>query len=164
MTPEQAKGLGLTKAEHGKMQPHEDDEQAVVVEWLTANKVHFFAVPNGQKRTKYEQRQAKRLGMQAGVPDLIITDRPECAGRECPGEKLSYPPHELDHEPRRCRLRPAGVAIEMKRQKPAQSSVSDEQAEWIDHLFATGWITRVCYGAGEAIALLESLGFGRART
>lgn len=163
MTPEQAKNLGLTKAEHGKMQPQEDDEQAVVVEWLTANRIHFFAVPNGQKRTKYEQRQAKRLGMQPGVPDLIITDRPNCAGAECPAEKLAHPPHEIHHDPTRCPLRAPGVAIEMKRQKPARSEVSAEQSEWIAHLFARGWITRVCYGANEAITLLESLGFGGAR-
>jgi hypothetical protein len=31
------------------------------------------AVPNGQKRTRWQQQQAKREGMSAGFPDLIIT-------------------------------------------------------------------------------------------
>jgi hypothetical protein len=33
------------------------------------------AVPNGQKRTRWQAMQAKREGMSAGFPDLIITGR-----------------------------------------------------------------------------------------
>jgi hypothetical protein len=31
------------------------------------------AVPNGQKRTRWQQQQAKREGMSKGFPDLILT-------------------------------------------------------------------------------------------
>ena len=33
------------------------------------------AVPNGQKRTRWQQQQAKREGISAGFPDLIIVSR-----------------------------------------------------------------------------------------
>lgn len=163
MTSAQAERLGLTKAQHAKMQPLEEDEQAIVVQWLEANGVRFFAVPNGQKRTKYEQRIAKKLGMQPGVPDLWITDRPPCAGEDCIGAALeryhpeTHGPHRVEH----CKARPCGLVIEMKRSRPAKSEVSEEQEAWISHLYSQGWVTRVCYGADEAISLLMKLGYAR---
>ena len=33
------------------------------------------AVPNGQKRTRWQQQQAKREGISAGFPDLILVGR-----------------------------------------------------------------------------------------
>jgi hypothetical protein len=40
-------------------------------------KTRVAAVPNGQKRTRWQQQQAKREGVSAGFPDLILVgDRP----------------------------------------------------------------------------------------
>jgi hypothetical protein len=35
-------------------------------------KTRVAAVPNGQKRTRWQQQQAKREGMSSGFPDLIL--------------------------------------------------------------------------------------------
>lgn len=35
-------------------------------------KTRVAAVPNGQKRTRWQQMQAKREGMSAGFPDLVV--------------------------------------------------------------------------------------------
>lgn len=166
MKPELAKQLGLTAKEAAKLLPHEDDEQAIVVQWLRLHRIRFFAVPNGQKRTKREQALAKKLGMQPGVPDLVITTRPPCDGTACPGWDLALTNVERfgEHDPMRCRLRPPGTVVEMKRQKPAGAGPTEEQSEWIYELAVQGWCTRVCYGADEAIGFLMSLGYGRART
>ena len=32
----------------------------------------FFAIPNGQKRSRYEQREKKSEGMVAGVADMLL--------------------------------------------------------------------------------------------
>jgi hypothetical protein len=50
----------------------EIDEQEDVCRWLKAKGILYFAVPNGGKRGKTAQAQAKREGIQSGVPDLVI--------------------------------------------------------------------------------------------
>lgn len=50
----------------------EIDEQEDFCEWLEVNNIAFFAVPNGGKRGKSAQVQAKREGIQSGVPDVVI--------------------------------------------------------------------------------------------
>lgn len=149
--------------------PSEEHEQRALAQWLDLNRILWCHVPNGGQRSKAVAGKLRAAGVKAGVPDVLIFDRPRCAGAECPAERLAHPPHELEHDPARCRLRPPGVAIELKRRRPAgsrisDSRISDDQVEWILDLSDRGWITRVCYGADEAIALLQSLGFGRART
>lgn len=51
---------------------HEIEEQADVCRWLEAKSILYFAVPNAGKRGKTAQAQAKREGIQAGVPDLVV--------------------------------------------------------------------------------------------
>ena len=85
-------------------------------------------VPNGGLRNMPEAVRFKAEGVRRGFPDIIL-----CA-------------------PRRGFT---GLAIEMKRQKGAQSRVSTEQKDWLEFLGSEGWCGNVCYGADEAIALIE---------
>ena len=55
----------------------EDVIHRSMVDWLhyeeKAGRIAlFFHCPNGARRTGFEQGQAKRWGMRAGVPDLVI--------------------------------------------------------------------------------------------
>jgi hypothetical protein len=77
------------------------------------------------------------MGMQRGFPDLLIMD---------------VPPSLPDKK---------GAAIEMKTRSPG-AKVSPDQEKWLARLEARGWVCRVCWGADEAIAWLQSLGYGRA--
>lgn len=115
--------------------PTEHQEQLVVVAWLRARRIRFFAVPNGGARSAITGARLRAEGQSAGVPDLIITTTP-------PG-KFGI----------------VAVALEMKRRKGG--SISVEQREWLDHLKAQGWACHVAMGADDAIAWLESL-YGRA--
>jgi hypothetical protein len=50
----------------------EDCLQAALCSWLDYQKVTYFAVPNGGKRTKAEAIALKLTGVKPGVPDLVI--------------------------------------------------------------------------------------------
>lgn len=115
--------------------PTEEQEHMTLVEWLELNKINFFHVPNeGRHKVQYRVKQ-KRMGVKAGVPDLILVD----------------PPPDKSH---------VGTAIELKRQKGGR--VTPDQAKWLDILRERGWAVAVCRGAGEAIDFLKSLGYGGA--
>jgi len=117
------------------LSPTEDAEQQVVVQWLELHRLHYTHVPNGGWRHVATARRLKALGVKAGVPDLLIFERPPA------------------------RPDAVGVAIEMKRAKGGR--VSAEQQRWLAHLERQGWVVAVCQGAGEAVELLRGLGFGR---
>ena len=117
--------------------PPEEAEQVALVQWLELHKVKYAHVPNeGKHKVQYRVKQ-KRLGVKAGVPDLLIFDPPPA----CPDN--------------------VGVAIELKRRKGGR--VTPEQTDWLNDLKDRGWAVAVCQGATEAIEFLESLGYGRAR-
>ena len=141
--------------------PSEEAEQRALAQWLDLHKILWCHVPNGGQRSKAVAGKLKAAGVKAGVPDVLVFDRPRaCPPSDCSiGHTMIVQPNDHD-----CPLHARGVAIELKRAKPAASRLSDEQEAWLHNLASAGWITRVCYGASEAIALLESLGFGRART
>jgi hypothetical protein len=54
----------------------EHDIQRSVVTWFRLQYRSlaplFFAVPNGQRRSRYEQREKKAEGMVAGVADMLL--------------------------------------------------------------------------------------------
>lgn len=50
----------------------EDQIQFACCQWLRANKITFFHVPNGGYRNKQEASRLVALGVVAGVPDLVI--------------------------------------------------------------------------------------------
>jgi hypothetical protein len=58
--------------EYALLKRHELEEQADVCQWLDVMGILYFAVPNGGKRGKKAQAQAKSEGLKSGVPDLVI--------------------------------------------------------------------------------------------
>ena len=114
--------------------PPEEHEQLALVQWLELHKIKYTHVPNeGKHKVQYRVKQ-KRLGVKAGVPDLLIFDPP---------------PANLEN---------VGTAIELKRREGGR--VTPEQSAWLCALHDRGWAVAVCRGASEAIEFLESLGYG----
>lgn len=145
--------------------PSEEAEQRALAQWLDLHRILWCHVPNGGQRSKAVAGKLKAAGVKAGVPDCLVFDRPaRCAGD---GPMCAHPPMwDVDQgEGKHCSytLKKHGVAIELKRARGAPSNVSEHQRAWVDALAKRGWLVVICYGASEAIALLESLGFGRAR-
>jgi hypothetical protein len=113
-----------------ELNPLEDTEQKTVIDWLKCNNILFSA-------TVPDRRYCHRMGYIPGVPDIMIYDRPAIVI-----DGMVY----------------VGAAIEMKRRKGGV--VSPEQAKWISSLRDRGWACEICYGADQAIAFLNSLGYG----
>jgi hypothetical protein len=116
------------------MLPTEEQEQVAVARWLRRNRVLFTHPPNGMHRTKSAGARLKRLGVIAGVPDLLI-----------------FSPAPAFPEAR-------GVAIEMKRR--SRGMVSLNQERFHRALEEAGWLVYVCEGAAVAINQLKELGYG----
>jgi len=108
--------------------PKEIDEQRTFIDWLKRKRIPFAAVPNGQKRTRWQAQQAKKEGMTAGVSDLFV-----------------FTPNKI-------------VFVEMKRRKKSVSRVSEKQREFLEMVnrfeYAAGI---VCYGAQDAIERIEQI-------
>ena len=103
----------------------EVDEQRAVVEYCDLMGYPCYHIPNGGSRNKAEAARLKGQGVKAGVPDLCI-----------PVARGGY--HSL--------------YIEMKYGKNKPTA---KQVEWIGLLRAQGMCAYVCYGAGNAIALID---------
>lgn len=109
----------------------EDEEQQKVIRWaqLMCNAYPdlelLYHVPNGGSRNKAEAAKLKRMGVRAGVPDLVL-----------PSPHAGY----------------AGLYIEMK---VGENRTSKSQREWLEKLELQGYLTMVCYGGNEAIDVLE---------
>lgn len=115
----------------------EHDQQKMVCEWMRANGVRFFAVPNAGQRSPKTAAWLKAEGMQRGVPDLIILT----------------PPPAMVH------LGVAGVAVEMKEHGRRPSIDQHRWLQWFTD--SPHWTAAVHYGAGSAIAWLTELGYGQ---
>lgn len=85
----------------------------------------FTHCPNGGKRNVIEATKLKRMGVSAGVPDLLF-----------------FQPIGIY----------TGLAIELKFgiNKP-----TDNQKRWINNLIACGWLVEVCYDFETAIAVID---------
>lgn len=116
--------------------PTEENEQRLLADWLDLAGVKWCHVPNGGARVKAVAGKLKAQGVKAGVPDVLIFDRP-------PSDPACV-----------------GVAFELKRADPRKSRVTVEQAAWLVELGCRGWATAVAYGADDAITKLRALGFG----
>lgn len=103
----------------------EAQEQEAVVEYCDLKGIPVFHIPNGGSRDKREAANLKKQGVKPGVPDLCV---PVARG----------PYHSL--------------YIEMKAEN---GKPTEKQAEWIHLLRGQGMCAFVCYGAGNAIALVE---------
>lgn len=54
----------------------ESDLQEVIVKFLTLRGLKFFHTPNGGYRNPREAAKFKRMGVKAGIPDIIIYSTP----------------------------------------------------------------------------------------
>lgn len=110
------------------MIPTEDTEQLAVIAWCEgyaladARARLLLHIPNGGSRHIAEASKLRRLGVRAGVPDLLLP--------------VAVAPYH-------------GLWIEMKRRKGGL--VSAAQHGWIDALRAEGYAVAVARGADEAI-------------
>ena len=111
----------------------EADEQMTVMQWARLNE-HLYKdlallhhIPNGGSRNRLEAIHLKQQGVKAGVPDLCLPV-PRCGFH--------------------------GLYIEMKRRKNAR--VAESQNKWIAALRRQGYFAAVCYGADDAIRLIEA--------
>ncbi len=112
----------------GARQASEYTEQCKVAEWLDNRKLLWCHVPNEGLRTKRNGAALKRAGMKSGVPDILV-----------------FAPTSGFF----------GTAIELK--KIGGGRPTTTQKAWLCCLVDCFWTAHVCYGAAEAIALLERL-------
>lgn len=105
----------------------EDVEQETIIEWTKYQMgkypelVLLYHVPNGGKRSTTEAARFKRMGVKAGVPDLVL-----------PVPRGGY----------------AGAYIELK--VPGNRTTT-QQEWWIERLRQQGYFVAVCYGNRQAI-------------
>lgn len=113
------------------MNSNEALEQQAVVEWAAWQKgkypglANLYHVPNEGKRSKMAGGIAKSIGLQSGVPDLILDW-----------------PSGIYH----------GLRIEMKYGKNKPTA---QQKDWLHRLQKAGYAVAVCWSAQEAIALIS---------
>lgn len=110
--------------------------QRVAVQALREMGVKFFAVPNGGLRSKATALKLWQEGAQAGVPDLIILDRPSTGA--------------------------VGTALEFKRRKGGV--VSAQQAAWLQAFAERGWEARIVRGLAEFYGTMRELGYPMPQT
>ena len=113
--------------------PLEEDEQAIVAEWLDSKNILFQASELGAYMHPATFIKLKKIGCKKSHPDITIYTR-------CP--KLP--------EAR-------GVAIELKRKKGIEAR--PDQLEYLERMKAEGWEVAVCKGAEVAISYLKELGY-----
>lgn len=114
----------------------EKHEQKALATYLDALGLLWYHVPNEAIVKPQYGRERKALGVKAGVPDVIIHERPP----RCPAA--------------------IGVAVELKSTDPTRTA-SDAQRQWLKDLKERGFVVAVCHGAYEAIKFLCGLGFER---
>ena len=108
----------------------------MVVYWLRTRKICHAHPPNEGRRTKRVGARLLAAGLAPGLPDLLIFDPPPAK------------PYAV------------GVALEMKRANATKSAVRANQRAWLADLAERGWGALVGYGARDAIAKLQALGYG----
>lgn len=110
------------------MTRQEDIEQQMVIKWSQQPTVRnkypalklLYHVPNERKCSPQEGARLKRMGVKAGVPDLVL---PVSVG---------------EHH---------GLYIEMK---APNGRVFETQKWWLKELTAQGYLAAVCYGWKQA--------------
>ncbi len=115
--------------------PPESVIQMAVARYLDHLGVLWTHCPNGGQRSIVTAKRLRAEGLKAGVPDILIFTRPP-------------------------KVVPArGAAIELKREKGGR--LSPDQKQWLKDLEDNGWVTAVCCGLDEALAVLKDWGYGR---
>jgi len=129
VTPEQLELAAAPRrqASVSEAEPNEDWEQIKAATWLDKNHILFFHVPNGGRRHKLEGIKFKRMGVKAGVPDIVIPI-----------------PTKSHH----------GLYIELKRS--SGGVLSEAQRYWLAELKNRGYDTFVAKGADELIKYVKN--------
>ena len=115
----------------GLIRLSESDEQTAIFDWarFCSGRIPelnlLYHVPNGGFRTKTEAAKFQSEGVKAGVPDLVL-----------PVARNGY--HAL--------------YIELKAK---DGKVSDIQKKWLNDLRYQGNCALACFGADEAISVIE---------
>lgn len=118
----------------------ESEEQKILVSWLQSIGVKFTSIPNSTFTKSWRQKlHNKRMGLNAGLPDLVIV---------LPAKQAVVP---LEYEEKH-RL----LFIELKRAKKSLSRISKHQKSWIEALNdCQGVEAIVCFGAQQAITEIQ---------
>jgi hypothetical protein len=116
--------------------PSELQEQIALAAWLdnTVGERGWLHVPNEGIRDPAVGARLRKAGLKRGAPDVLIFVRAPEGDRP--------------------------TAIELKKRDGSRLP-TDAQKLWLQSLSALGWYTQVCYGAADAVAYLEGLGYGR---
>lgn len=115
----------------------ENQEQTEVNRHCMRRKILMFAIPNGSNKSKTARMKFKAEGLKAGVPDLMI-----------PVANKYY--HGLFIE-----MKQRPKTLKSGKKSYAGIKVSQQQEEWINKLKEQGYDAKVCYGADEAIEVIE---------
>ena len=108
--------------------PTETQSIIAFMEWARFMQLPFIHIVNEGKRSFYNGRILKLMGMRKGVSDLFLPV-----------------PHETFH----------GLWIEVKRLDKTIKSVSPEQWEWIELMRKNGYIAEVAFGSDQCIAITK---------
>lgn len=125
--------------------PKEKEEQIALVEWMkyVFHDSEYIHVANENtvlsllpKNLVYKVLASlMKMGMKKGFPDILIF-------RTLIIKDVTY----------------KGLVIEMKRQKPLHSELSNEQIYWITEMRErNGWYSIICYGAEAAKTAISEL-------
>jgi hypothetical protein len=110
---------------YAKYQGSEDDLQKRVSLYLDYINAIYFHPPNGGSRNAVEAAKLKKMGVKAGVPDLIILDR-----------------HHGFH----------GLALELK---VGTNNLTANQIKWLERLHGLGWCCYVSWSLDEILVLID---------
>lgn len=125
-------------ARNAAIKETEQQAQMAVAAYLDALGVLWMHCPNEGKMSPQYGAKRKRLGVKAGVPDILIFSWPK---------RGKYKNDYRDFK---------GFAIELK---VGKNKLTVQQSEWLYNLMGEGWITATCYGSGVAIKQLQEWGF-----
>ncbi len=115
----------------------EDALQMAVASLLDASGLTWFHPPNGEHRNPITGAKLKRMGVKAGMPDVMILQGPFKSW----GVDSHY----------------SGLAIELKAPdaKGKRPKPRANQLEWHDRLRKCGWRVSVCYSLDEVMGILR---------
>ena len=111
--------------------PTEDEEQQFICSWAALMESRYpelkllYHIPNEGRRSGREGARLKRMGLRRGAADLCL---PVARGKW------------------------HGLYIELK---ALDGRATDEQKQFISDVSAQGYLGRICFGADEAIKLIE---------
>lgn len=105
------------------MRVSEEKEHIAVCQYLDLKQYKYYHPANGGYRTPREAVKLRRMGVKAGVPDLVL-----------PYAKSGF----------------HGLYIELKRTDGKMSDVSPHQRDWLTFLGQQGYCAKICFGFEQA--------------